>query len=145
MPFFLVQLAFKLGDGGVLLAVPAMCVEHLQESGEDRVLSVGTARGISLAAYVEKDALRRRADRPFDKSFKERQFFLPFAEGDEDIRSLRVAYVMIFEDGGEDFEEVRFTGTEESRNPRTVGVTLVIVLEKRFKIRANLIRDDEFL
>ena len=107
VPFFLVQLAFKLGDSGVLLAVPAVCVEHLQKRGEDRVLSVGTARGISLAADVEKNALRRCANRPLDKSFKERQFFLPFAEGDEDIRRLFVAYVMIFEDSGEDFEKVR--------------------------------------
>ena len=145
MSRLLVELALELRHGGILLAVAAMRVEHLQERRKDRVFAVGATRRVRLATDVEEDALGRSADCPLHETLQERQIFLPLAQRNEDVRRPLAAHVTVLDDRGEDLQEMRLTGTEEAGDPRAVGVALVVVLEERLEIGADLIRNDELL
>ena len=134
MSGLLVKLALELGDGGVLFAVAALGVEHLEERRKDRVLAVGAPHRVRLASDVEENALRRRADHPLDKALQERQLFLAFAERDEYFSRLPVADLAVFDHRSKNLEKVGLTGTEETGYPSAVRVPLVVVLEEGLEV-----------
>ena len=122
-----------------------MGVEDLQERRENRVLAVGATHRVRLLADVEKDALRGGTDRPLDETLEDRAVLVPLAMLQKDLRRTPSADIAVLQHGGKDLEEVGLTGTEEARDPRAVGIALVVVLEERLEVGADLVRDDELL
>ena len=145
MTFLLVELTLERSNGGVLLAIAAMSVEDLQERRENRVLAVGATRGIRLLSDVEENAPRGRARRTLDQSLQNREVLVVLAMLQKDLRRTPSADIAVLQHGGKDLEEVGLTGTEEARDPRAVGIALVVVLEERLEVGADLVRDDELL
>ena len=145
MTFLLVELALKRSNGWVLLAIAAMGVEDLQERRENRVLAVGATRGIRLLPNVEENAPRGRARRTLDQSLQNREVLVVLAMLQKDLRRTPSADIAVLQHGGKDLEEVGLTGTEEARDPRAVGISVVVVLEERLEVGADLVRDDELL
>ena len=145
MTFLLVKLTLERGDGGVLLAIAAMGVEDLQERRENRVLAVGTTRGIRLLSDVEENAPRGCARRTLDQSLQNREVFVTLAMLQKNLRRTPSADIAVLQHGSKDLEEVGLTGTEEARDPRAVGITVVVVLEERLEVDPDFIGDDELL
>ena len=145
MTFLLVELALKRCHCRVLFAVTAMGIEDLQERRENRVLAVGATRRVRLLADVEENAPRGRARRTLDQSLQNREVLVLLAMLQKDLRRTPSADITVLQHGGKDLEEVGLTGTEEARDPRTVGIALVIVLEERLEVDPDFIGDDKLL
>ena len=145
MTFLLVKLTLERGDGGVLLAIAAMGVEDLQERRENRVLAVGTTRGIRLLSDVEENAPRGCARRTLDQSLQNREVFVTLAMLQKNLRRTPSADIAVLQHGSKDLEEVGLTGTEEARDPRAVGISVVVVLEERLEVDPDFIGDDKLL
>ena len=145
MTFLLVELALKRRHGGVLLAIAAMGVEDLQERRENRVLAVGATRGIRLLPDIEENAPRGRARRTLDQPLQNREVFVTLAMLQKNLRRTPSADIAVLQHGSKDLEEVGLTGTEEARDPRAVGITVVVVLEERLEVDPDFIGDDKLL
>ena len=125
----------------ILAVVTQMIVEHLREDAQhSRLVLVDGA----LDVDVEEDGLRlalRRLGQEMLQLRRLREFLLKaFAHL---IRGRQIAVQQI----GEDFEKVRFTTAEETRNPdadirRGLGKCPSIRLQEGAEMLAQLVRDD---
>ena len=119
-----VQVAFKLGDVALLAKVAAHLVEDFDEhrqQGIDLVL----ADDVGLLVDVEQDTLGRDGDGLFQRGAQ--QFIVSGNLGQEDLQSIHITNAAVFQHQGQHFEQVRFAGAEEARQPHAVGTVVVVV------------------
>jgi hypothetical protein len=137
-----VEPALELGYVALGAEVAQVVVEHFIKDIEDGVF-VGLGSNLCLLVDVEKDRLGRDVGGPKDITF---EHFVVFDFRSEDFTEPQAIVFLIFQHIGEDFEEVRFTGTEEAGNPNAVhALIVVVILEEADDFFANFPGDYIFL
>jgi hypothetical protein len=119
----IVEVAFKLGDMTLLAIVAAHLVKDLEKHGDEGV-DLGLVDNVGPLVDVEQDAARRDRQRPLKVALEDR-IIDPFQLGQEEIGCWDAIDFAVFQQVGQELQKVRFTGSEEARNPDTVGTGIV--------------------
>jgi len=146
------EVTFQVGDVRVVAAVTLHFVQDLEEDREDRVAPGAV---VGLAINVEEDDIGVRGDGAFDVAEEHGVFDLAFEEFNR-LPALAVVSVRaVPQQVREDFDEVRFAGAEETRDPDTdlagcVGVASVfegftVSGEETAEVFVEFAGDDEFV
>ena len=139
-----VEITLKTGDVALVAVVPARLVKDLDEHLQQGIVLV-FADQRRLLIDVEQKALRCDAVSLGDQCREELIVCLR-AEMFRDLTARVVMPVDVAEEVGKHLKQVRFTGTEEARDPHSVGVRVVGVrLQHMLDTLRGLIREDVLL
>ena len=137
-----VQITLELGNVRLLAIVAAHFVEDFLEHRKQRV-DLLLRYHIGFLVDVEQDALRRDRDSLSQIGCEN---LIMSALLLEKLVGRASAHVPVLQKERQDFQQVRFSRTEEAGNPDAVGRLIIVVgIEKSFELPLDLVGDDVFL